>query len=138
MKNSILQYASVDIALVLCTDKEDGGSSATDTSRWSTAHVASVARQIAERVRAQALHSPVKVGASQASLSKKMSQLRSCPFSLPEELQQLSQHREGLPLVVIGLHPQQKPLVGHPHLIYFKHQCLFLKNKTVSNISVSF
>jgi hypothetical protein len=79
-----------------------------------------VAKQLAERLHAEALSIGNLSPSSVSSLTKKPSMLRSCPFQLPPSLSQHSQHREGAPMVLISLHPKQKHFVRLTHM-FVKH-----------------
>lgn len=73
--------------------------------------VAEVANRLAERLHAEFLTMGSISPGSSGSLVRKISMLRSCPCKLPPDLNQLSQPREGSPMVLISLHPQEKAVV---------------------------
>ncbi|ELU04881.1 hypothetical protein CAPTEDRAFT_227756 [Capitella teleta] len=69
----------------------------------------SVAQKLADRLFSESMQTIASVSpGSTSSLTKKSSMLRSCPLILPSDLSQLSQHREGIPMVLICLHPKQQ------------------------------
>ncbi|XP_013786054.2 uncharacterized protein LOC106470075 isoform X1 [Limulus polyphemus] len=92
---------------------------ATDIRFWDLPYVKQVAEAITERCKTLITQNDTDAK-EEPSLKP---QLRSCPSLVSEKFPEINLPREGKPLVVISVHPNQQDFAEHLRLILYKVDC---------------